>query len=218
VRELPKDTFYNLPPDKRQKIEDAALREFSGFNFDQASINRIIELAGIPKGSFYQYFQDKKDLYRHLLDLIVSRKLEFLSPVAANPDSMDFFTLIHEIYAAGIRFAAENPQLQMISRRLLSDRSHPVFVEFMQDNMSKSDEIFAGLIRQGISRGEIRQDIDVDFVAHLVSSINSSVADYYQEHINVEIGDDYLQTVDKLIDFLKRGIGDAKSQRKDERK
>lgn len=204
---MPKDTFYNLPQEKRQKIEDAALSEFSANNYDQASINQIIELAGIPKGSFYQYFQDKKDLYRHLLELIVKRKIEFLSPVMANPDGTDFFTLIYDIYAAGIRFAKGNPQLQRISSRLMSDRNHHVFIEFMQDNLAKSDEIFAKLLRLGISRGEIRPDIDVDFVAHLVSSINTSVSDYYQQHMQSEIDDDYLQTVDKLIDFLRRGIG-----------
>lgn len=35
--------------------------------FNEASINQIIKEAGIPRGSFYMYFQDKEDLFRYLL-------------------------------------------------------------------------------------------------------------------------------------------------------
>lgn len=204
---MPKETFHNLPAEKRLKIEEAAMREFADYSFDQASINRIIEVAAIPKGSFYQYFLDKKDLYRHLLDQIVQKKMEYLSPVMANPMESDFFDLLHNIYAAGLEFAANNPQLQQISSRLLADRNHPVFIEFMKENLTKSDQIFEQLIELGIARGEIREDIDRPFVAHLISAINTSVADYYLERVNNQIQADYLLTADKLIDFLKQGIG-----------
>ena len=63
---MPKDTFFNLPEEKRQKIVEAAMLEFENNSFDSASINQIISVAQISKGSFYQYFEDKKDLYMHL--------------------------------------------------------------------------------------------------------------------------------------------------------
>ena len=53
---MPKDTFFNLPEDKRALICKVALEEFGEYTFDQASINRIVAKAGIAKGSFYQYF------------------------------------------------------------------------------------------------------------------------------------------------------------------
>jgi hypothetical protein len=36
---LPKPTFANLPDDKRLKVEQAAIREFTAYSYDQASIN-----------------------------------------------------------------------------------------------------------------------------------------------------------------------------------
>ena len=60
---MPKETFFNLPEVKRGAILDAALEEFAAYPYDQASVNRIVARAGIPKGSFYQYFENKKDLY-----------------------------------------------------------------------------------------------------------------------------------------------------------
>ena len=38
---------------------DAAWAEFTSTSFTDASINRIIHSARLPRGSFYQYFQDK---------------------------------------------------------------------------------------------------------------------------------------------------------------
>ena len=45
---------------------DAAWEEFTTNSYTDASINRIIQKAHIPRGSFYQYFQDKEDLFWYL--------------------------------------------------------------------------------------------------------------------------------------------------------
>lgn len=64
---MPTNTFFRLPEEKRQRLIDAAWDEFSNTSFSDASINRIIQNAHIPRGSFYQYFTDKEDLFWHLL-------------------------------------------------------------------------------------------------------------------------------------------------------
>ena len=58
---MPKSTFYNLNNEKREKIEKALKNEFTRNTFEKASISNIIEEAQIPRGSFYQYFEDKED-------------------------------------------------------------------------------------------------------------------------------------------------------------
>lgn len=64
---MPTSTFYNLPPPKRDKLLLAAVAEFAQKPFDEVSINRIIQAAEIPRGSFYQYFADKRDLFQFVL-------------------------------------------------------------------------------------------------------------------------------------------------------
>ena len=59
---MPKETFLNLPEEKRNRILDAAIQEFAANPYDVASISNIVRKVGIAKGSFYQYFEDKKDL------------------------------------------------------------------------------------------------------------------------------------------------------------
>lgn len=64
---MPTTTFTNLPAEKQERLLNAASREFASRAYNDASINRIIQEAGVPRGSFYMYFQDKEDLFRYLL-------------------------------------------------------------------------------------------------------------------------------------------------------
>ena len=64
---MPTTTFFNLPPPKRERLLRAAVSEFVQKPFNEVSINSIIRIAQIPRGSFYQYFSDKSDLFHHIL-------------------------------------------------------------------------------------------------------------------------------------------------------
>ena len=65
---MPKETFFNLPEDKRNKILDSARDEFTEHLFNKARVSNIIKNAGIPRGSFYQYFEDLEDLFFFLIE------------------------------------------------------------------------------------------------------------------------------------------------------
>lgn len=65
---MPKQTFFNLSEQKRKKLLESAEMEFTRAPLFEASIANIIKTAGISRGSFYQYFQDKEDLYFYLLE------------------------------------------------------------------------------------------------------------------------------------------------------
>lgn len=63
---MPSDRFLNLPDEKKQRIINAAITEFSRVPYDQVSINKIVRNAEIPRGSFYQYFENKLDLLSYV--------------------------------------------------------------------------------------------------------------------------------------------------------
>lgn len=62
------ETFLRLPEEKRRRFLDAAWEEFSNARFTDVSVNQIVRRAGIPRGSFYQYFTDKDNLFAYLLE------------------------------------------------------------------------------------------------------------------------------------------------------
>lgn len=65
---MPKDTFLNLSEDKKNKIINAAKKEFARVPIEEASIKNIVEEAEIARGSFYQYFESKEDLLKYMLN------------------------------------------------------------------------------------------------------------------------------------------------------
>ena len=64
---MPSKTFFHLPAEKRERLLLAAEEEFARVPYAEASINRMIRAAGIPRGSFYMYFRDKEELFHYLL-------------------------------------------------------------------------------------------------------------------------------------------------------
>ena len=64
---MPTSTFFNLRPEKQERLLTAAAREFAAQPFHEASINSMIQAAGIPRGSFYMYFRDKEELFQYLV-------------------------------------------------------------------------------------------------------------------------------------------------------
>ena len=91
---MPYPTFYNLPDEKRQRVMDAVWAEFTTYSYMEASINRIIHAANISRGSFYQYFSGKPDLFSYVLSIIYeSGKQMFLAQLTAHNNDLFFAVL-----------------------------------------------------------------------------------------------------------------------------
>ena len=76
---MPSKTFYNLDKEKREKLIEAALNEFSRVEYEKVSINQIIMHANIARGSFYMYFTDKEDLMKYLLEEHYKKLLKIIN-------------------------------------------------------------------------------------------------------------------------------------------
>jgi AcrR family transcriptional regulator len=209
---MPKETFYNLSEGKREKIIEAAMKEFEQKNFDSSSINKIVENSGISKGSFYQYFADKKDLYKYIIQIGIEMKLKYLSPVMQNPKQHDIFTLIREMFKSALMFAAENPRLVNIGNHLLSNKSHPVYKEIMSDNITKSYDVFEGLILHAMKKGEIRKGLDPEFLGYIISNLSMLIVEYHHDNEHGIVDDTIIKSLDQLLDLLEYGIGTHKKE------
>lgn len=104
---MPSSTFFNLPEEKRNKFLQAARAEFSRVPFTEVSINRIIRDAGIPRGSFYMYFKDKRELLLYLLGEYGGRMIEHMVSILRQENG-DPFAAFLALYDA-VRLEYEHP-------------------------------------------------------------------------------------------------------------
>lgn len=94
---MPKQTFFNLPHEKRELLIQSAKKEFSRVPLSEASIANIIKSADIPRGSFYQYFEDKEDAFYYILEKQMdTHNSEFSSMLKRN--NGDLFDAFIEVF------------------------------------------------------------------------------------------------------------------------
>lgn len=210
---MPKQTFFNLSEEKRERILKEAVTEFKSYNYDVASVNRIVEKSGISKGSFYQYFIDKEDLYIYIMTIIGDKKIEYLTPTLMNFNELNFYEALREMYRVGIQFALENPDYLEIGTRMMRDTSG-IMLKIRDTFSPKGDEVFIALLEKGQKTGDIRLDLDLKLVAKLLISMQLSVVDYYfEKHQDEGYSMKIMAELDKFFDLLKYGISQEEGKK-----
>lgn len=203
---MPKDTFLNLPNNKKERILDASIEEFARYSYHKASITRIVSKAKIAKGSFYQYFEDKKDLYKYILDKSGEEKMKVLNEALIKLDQSDFFEAIRKLYVAGIKFAKDNPKLASIGNDFMKNSDNKLRTEILGDNIPKSNELFEKLLIRGIEGGRIDPKIDVKLTAHLFTTLTISIGEYFLNEVKIEDDMEIMKLIDDMLYIFENGI------------
>lgn len=213
---MPKKTFFNLPEAKRILIIETSLDEFSFNTYDKASLSQIVIKAGIAKGSMYQYFNDKEELYSFLVGYVSEKKLSYIN--AALPQMQeDFFLLYKEIIFAAVRFDISHPLYSSFLYNVGKDTHNPAISKQI---MASSVSFIEQMLQKAYSQGQIRNDVNKKLAAFIISYISVDVGEYIGEKFGfsyfsllkskaqkLPASDEQLEEVfDELIDFFKRGI------------
>ncbi|MFC1724072.1 TetR/AcrR family transcriptional regulator [candidate division KSB1 bacterium] len=82
---------------KRQEVMDAALSLFLEKGFKSVTTREITEKAGISKGSLYDYFENKDDLFYQTIHEGMSKKLVHKTVMDVNLSSEEKFMKLSEI-------------------------------------------------------------------------------------------------------------------------
>jgi AcrR family transcriptional regulator len=204
---MPKETFYNLDGAKQRRIFQAAVQEFSRRSFNEASINQIIKQAGISRGSFYQYFQDKEDIYLYMLTEIGKEKTAAIEQVRQQrPAGDDFFAALLQMTEAAVDWARAMPQYNQIGMRMILDDSE--FIIKLRQLSPAAVNQFITLIERDQKRGLIKSDVKPELVIDVIMVLmQHCLKEYYQSA-------DYagmLQQAKKIFAIIKHGIAAPKS-------
>ncbi|NUQ76418.1 MAG: TetR/AcrR family transcriptional regulator [Polyangiaceae bacterium] len=168
---MPKQTFENLPDEKRRRLVDFAIDEFAEHPFAQASLSRIVARAGIAKGSIYQYFDDKLDLYRWLLTHEVARLKQEHLAAAVPPASGDLFDRLGAMYLAGLRFLLSHPRIARLGARAMEPSGDPGADQVHTELRRMGLDGMRALLVDARSAGELAPGVDIDLAAHVIAQV-----------------------------------------------
>ncbi len=207
---MPQATFFNLPDDKKNLIIAAALDEFSSASYDTASINQICKKSNIAKGSFYQYFTDKMDLYVYIMTLAIEEKIKFFSSVLTEFDTLSLLEQFRLLFLKGIEFAKDYPQYAALGEQFSKENNQLAKSSAIKEGDKQSEILFIQMIGQAKSKGEIDNTVDSLALSILLQSMNNSVNEYMLNKFgNVRYEDceeDVNNFVDSLLNIIFNGI------------
>ena len=206
---MPKDTFFNLPQEKQDRILEISLEEFYNQGYEKASISRIVETAGIAKGSFYQYFEGKEDLFRHIVQVAREKQLVFVNKLLEGAGDLPFFQLLELLFKGSLDFTKQNPRLSIVIERFMSSSDTTLKEIIMGENVEISDRFNQQILEEAAAKNEIRPVLNIAFTAHMMTGLTQAMVDYLRGH-HTELScldeEEYQRLVKEVLIFLKHGL------------
>ncbi|WP_428911515.1 TetR/AcrR family transcriptional regulator [Niallia sp. Krafla_26] len=201
---MPKQTFFNLPEEKRQHLIDVAQKEFSQVPLMKASVANIIKMAGIPRGSFYQYFENLEDLYNYLLDQETQkRKEDFISLLMKhNGDIIETVTVMYHHFLIELPDEEEHTFLK---NAILNVSNKDGFSFTDMFDLGKGKDHVKEIIHL-IDRDRLNIQEDAELF-HILQIITAVVFRNFIEKLLKELSDQ--EAIDNFtieMNILKRGI------------
>ena len=215
---MPKQTFFNLPKDKRETIINAAIDEFSEYGLENASTNRIVANSGISKGSFYQYFEDKQDVFMYLLSVLEREKMDFFKGMHPPSMNMDTFEYFRWMIKSGMEFNSAYPRMtQAVSRVLLGEGLY--YGKNFASYREKTTQSLSMMIQQAIERGEVDPSVDVELAVMVMDTWSNAISTYIlnegmkQKDILKWVRSAKVQEkIDKLLYVMEYGLRKTESE------
>lgn len=208
---MPTERFNKLPEEKKKAIRDAAMEECIRVPFEKVSINKIIQNAGISRGSFYTYFEDKRDVVRYIFSDTADKLKDFWTTSVVS-NGGDLWSASEELLDQAITFAQKGKTFQMLQSFVLYQDFDKIFSEVHGGNhmgekngRKKGNEILAALYE--VTDRANFQKTDMKSFALLVSMIMACVMEsigWYNRHMESE--ENIKKIFREKLEILQHGI------------
>ncbi|MGW0364696.1 TetR/AcrR family transcriptional regulator [Streptomyces sp. NPDC002990] len=171
---MPTTTWTHLPPDRRERVLVAAMDEFGTHGYSTGSLNVIAREAGVAKGSLFQYFAGKLDLFTYVAEQTSLRIYEAMRPWldGYRPDgtgtARDFPAYLVDAVDAWVAYfethplergvtAATNMEIDPVVRQAVLEPVQRLYLAGLRP-----------LLEEAVAAGELRADADVDALLSLL--------------------------------------------------
>ncbi len=203
------DTFYHLPLEKRETIIKACQDEFIEHGYENASTNRIVKNAGISKGSLFQYFSSKEDIYLFILDQAVSDNLKY---IVSHLDEIrgDLVQRMIKMAEIGMDyyFIDSNAFRMYLTVDMNPDPENTILTTILQKMLPQYMEIAKSLFADIDTKG-LRMDLD-----KTLEFIKLPIAGYKMQFFNqsrmsqdpASLKQEFMQGLENVALFLKHAV------------
>ena len=198
---MPKQTFFNLKEDKKEKIEKALIKEFSRNSFEKASISNIILEANIPRGSFYQYFEDKEDAIYYIIDKYLEKEKNKIYQYLLR-NKGDIFETAVNIYEDMAKITERDENERLFKNILQEVKKNNINIFGECKEMLRSKRTIEKMINK--EELKIENDDDLPYFLRILNAIVRAISmEVVLKKITFEEGK---QRLIREIEILKKGM------------
>jgi len=169
---MPTVTWARVDPARRAAIIEAAEDEFGAHGFSRGSLNVIARRAGVAKGSLFQYFADKRDLYAFITDIASQRVRAYMEDLIREVDpSRPFFEFLTDMLDGWVAYYAEHPHERALHAAVTLEVDTEARVSVRNVSNRHYLEVLRPLVHGAQVRGDLRADADTDALLSLLLMI-----------------------------------------------
>jgi len=169
---MPTVTWARVDPARRAAIIEAAEDEFGAHGFSRGSLNVIARRAGVAKGSLFQYFADKRDLYAFTTDIASQRVRAYMEDLIREVDpSRPFFEFLTDMLDGWVAYYAEHPHEPALHAAVTLEVDTEARVSVRNVSNRHYLEVLRPLVHGAQVRGDLRADADTDALLSLLLMI-----------------------------------------------
>ncbi len=184
---MPTATFKKLAKDKQQRVIKAAIKEFSRAPLNEASVANIITDANIPRGSFYQYFKDKEELFYYIFEMHSNDIKKRLTLLLMNHKG-DIFKTFIDLYKYIIE-KINKPENDFYFKNIFLNMSYNIKKKFtpnLEDNLNEIINLIDISKLNIVSKLQLIYIVDI-MEAILIRNIIQSYKRNVSKEKNIEI-------------------------------
>lgn len=186
-----------------QALFDAALQEFVRHGYEQASINTILQAAGMSKGQFYHHFGNKEGLYLALIGVLIEQKQRFMSGVMQPDDfQQDIFGIFQKQIRYGLAFAREYPAINQFSESFVREKGNAIYDRVLTVYNLHDNAAIDGLVDRAIEQGQLRADFPRPLIKHIIGYLFTHSLDL----TGVKALEESESALFYLIEFMRSGL------------
>lgn len=152
----------------RERLLDAAEREFAARGFPGARLRAIAEGAGVQPALIHHYFADKRGLYRAVLDRALEKTSLDTTTILAEEREIE--PLVARLVGRLVDFCVEHRHLFSLLRLEAAGGGETVLLEVVRARCSPVSNALLTLLRDKQASGELRRDLQPEEVLILAIS------------------------------------------------
>lgn len=169
---MPTVTWARVEASRRAAVISAAEAEFGAHGYSAGSLNVIARRAGVAKGSLFQYFADKRDLYAHIADIGSQRVRGHIEERIRDLDpTRPFFEFLVDLLDVWVGYFADHPLDRSLhaAASLEIDTDARICVRTVIHRHYL--EVLRPLVRDAHRRGDLRANSDTEALLSLLLMI-----------------------------------------------